>query len=714
MNSEETKTNIDNEVQARIRVFRETYEFSLDLSDLGLTQVPDEIKSLCCIRSLNLSENNLTELPDFICKISSLEYLDISYNKLSKLPEKIGNLLNIEIINARCNEIKSIPESIGKLTLLNTLDISYNHLSSLPEKINNLIHLKHCNIKGNNIQILPDKISELMKQKDYSFFGHIEQIIALTGRNGLSKDFISTAKPHIEYISNKLQITDIQAILFSHIVAKFEDNPVGMQEIAQSLNSNRIKVMQHINDFDELERKRLIRSRSQKSRGRGLNNGIPDYYIPKEVLTSLLKTNEYQPINQSNLSIIELFNQLEIIFSQRIGDAEISYSELVMLMHELLEANNHLSFVKRINEYGLSQDNLMILLRFCHFHINLYNTEIDIHEISRLFDRVSDFTIHKRLLKNGEHILLDKGFIENTNSDGFSNRESFKLTDKTRKELLSEIKIKTSRNNRGIIHSDNIQAKSLFYNEKEKEQINRLTSVLNEHSFKKVQERLSDSGMRTGFACLFSGSAGTGKSETVYQIARRTGRDILMVDIAESKSMWFGESEKIIKSIFSRYKEYVEESEVTPILLFNEADAIFGKRKDVSSSAVAQTENAIQNIILQEIENLNGILIATTNLVNNFDKAFERRFIFKIEFKKPEHAVRQLIWQSMIPALSNEDAKTLSTRFDFSGGQIENISRKRTIEFVLSGIEPSLDKIILFCQEELLEGDNTSRIGFGT
>jgi SpoVK/Ycf46/Vps4 family AAA+-type ATPase len=185
-----------------------------------------------------------------------------------------------------------------------------------------------------------------------------------------------------------------------------------------------------------------------------------------------------------------------------------------------------------------------------------------------------------------------------------------------------------------------------------------------------------------------------------------------MVDIAETKSMWFGESEKKIKKIFSRYRSLVDELDITPILLFNEADAVIGKRKDVSSSSVAQTENAIQNIILQEMENLNGILIATTNLTQNMDIAFERRFIFKIEFKKPELPVRQSIWHLMIPFLSDYEAQAIASRFDFSGGQIENIARKSTVEFILSGEEPSFEKLIDFCHEELLKKANANIIGF--
>jgi SpoVK/Ycf46/Vps4 family AAA+-type ATPase len=218
--------------------------------------------------------------------------------------------------------------------------------------------------------------------------------------------------------------------------------------------------------------------------------------------------------------------------------------------------------------------------------------------------------------------------------------------------------------------------------------------------------------MRTGFACLFSGPPGTGKTETAYQIARETGRDLLMVNIAETKSMWFGESEKRIKALFDRYRVAAAGGGLAPILLFNEADAVISKRKElgVSSRAVDQTENAIQNIILQEIENLNGILIATSNLTRNMDRAFERRFLYKIEFAKPNIASRMAIWRSLIPVMSEEDARVLSTRFDFSGGQVENIARKRTVSYVISGAEPSLDMLIDFCEHESLTGTDSGKI----
>jgi hypothetical protein len=707
-----TQNDANNEAETRIYICRDKRSRILDLSDIGLTSIPKAVKDIRNLEVLKLNENAISELPDFIDSLKDIEYLDLSYNKLSVLPQSIGSLLFLKTLNVRCNKLKSIPESIEKLVSLRSLDISYNRLSELPETINNLLNLKYCNIKGNNLRSLPEKIAELIKSKQISLLGHIERIIELTGNDGLSEGLSSVAKPHIEYITQKLHITPIQAVIFSHIVSAFDYSPVGMQEIANSINCNRIKLMQYINDFEELEHRKIIRSSKKERRGHGYSGDISDYSIPREVIKSLMKDEEYQPTDQSNLSITELFTRMESLFEQRVDDNDISYDELSASIIELLNNNKQLPFVKEVCGYELSKENLMLLLRFCHKYINREQEELSLDDISAMYDRKSQFSYHRRQFKSGEHILMSRGFIEYTNSEGFGNRELFKLAETTRKGLLADLQIKSLRNRRDIIRASVIQEKKLFYNGKESGQVAQLTSLLEKSSFNEIQSRLSDNGMRTGFACLFSGIPGTGKTETVYQIARQTGRDIMAVDISKTKSMWFGESEKIIKEIFTRYRDFVEEIETAPILLFNEADAIFGKRKDVSSGAVDQTENAIQNIILQELENLKGILIATTNLAENLDNAFERRFLYKIEFKKPELAIRQSIWQSVIPTISNENIRELATRFDFSGGQIENIARKRTVELVLSGTEPNLDKLIFFCEEERLNKDMSKRIGF--
>ena len=213
------------------------------------------------------------------------------------------------------------------------------------------------------------------------------------------------------------------------------------------------------------------------------------------------------------------------------------------------------------------------------------------------------------------------------------------------------------------------------------------------------------------------GAPGTGKTETVYQLAKRLKRDLFIVNIADIRSKWFGESEKIIQKIFTDYNKIVSEVSVAPILVFNEADAIFSKRKTTNTGGkIEQTENTIQNIILNEMETLKGILIATTNLTQNLDSAFERRFLFKVKFEKPSLDAKISIWESMISkfigaekAISIPDiAKT----YDFTGGQIENIARKCQIDIILNNNDLTLEKIDTFCKEETLTQEKYTRIGY--
>lgn len=98
------------------------------------------------------------------------------------------------------------------------------------------------------------------------------------------------------------------------------------------------------------------------------------------------------------------------------------------------------------------------------------------------------------------------------------------------------------------------------------------------------------------------------------QLAHATGREIVQANVANLRNMYVGESEKNAQQVFDDYKKKLEESDVIPILLFNEADDVFGNRYTGINDAVSQMENTIQNIILQGMETFEGVFIATTNL----------------------------------------------------------------------------------------------------
>ena len=113
------------------------------------------------------------------------------------------------------------------------------------------------------------------------------------------------------------------------------------------------------------------------------------------------------------------------------------------------------------------------------------------------------------------------------------------------------------------------------------------------------------------------------------------------------------------------------------------------------------------------MESLEGIMIATTNLTGNLDKAFDRRFLYKIQFNRPTADARSQIWQTMLPSLPENDAQTLASRFDLSGGEIENITRKYTVNAILSGQDKiDLQSIIEICRNERISDSVRTKIGF--
>lgn len=267
-----------------------------------------------------------------------------------------------------------------------------------------------------------------------------------------------------------------------------------------------------------------------------------------------------------------------------------------------------------------------------------------------------------------------------------------------------------------FIPDDTIKEKQLFFNRTECESLDELRMLFSTDKFNEVIGRMHNKGMRTGFNCLLYGAPGTGKTEFVNQLARSSGRPIVKADFSELRNRCVGESEKAIRKVFAVYRDMTEKLEVIPILLLNECDGLLGKRVDVIDSA-DQLNNACQAIMLEELENLNGICICTTNMPQKMDEAFERRFLYKIEFHNPDESTRREIWHSLRPELSNNDLSVLAGNYRLSGGQIENVVRKMEIYNIIHGVEQTtLDTIKSRCEKEINSYNKHSlsenRIGF--
>lgn len=541
--------------------------------------------------------------------------------------------------------------------------------------------------------------------KPKSVLESFEYIVELAEDSNLDRDFFEKASTHVKYASRKLKLTAMQVVLLAMFVDRSEDSRIMISEIARYAGCRTTKILRLSDDIDILESMHYLRaSRSRKSLS---------YRVPGAVLKSLRKNQPYIHEAEPVLDTQTFFDRFDKLMNEK-DDDELTHDSLMEQTMDMLEEIKDTTFATELRRCNFGDEDTLLFIFMAHLFVENNDDNIGFHDIDDIFDDNEIPSWVKREFRTRDSELFVKELIENVNEDGMARSDAFKLTDKAKDELLCELKLNNvGKSDKGLVKADTLSAKKLIYNASERDQITELSSILSDSRFKEVQSRLRSAGMRPGFCCIFYGAPGTGKTETVYQIARQTGRDIMRVDVDKIKSCWVGESEKNIKALFDRYRNICKNTKLAPILLFNEADAVLGVRMEGASRAVDKMENSIQNIILQEMETLEGIMIATTNLTTNLDKAFERRFLYKIRFDKPTLESRTRIWQTMLSGISDDDARILASQFDLSGGEIENIARKHSVNAILSGKEAiDIQEIIATCKQERISQNNRPKIGF--
>ena len=515
-------------------------------------------------------------------------------------------------------------------------------------------------------------------------------------------------------VSNFLGLNDKDTAVFSLClyVSVTEEN-FGISDIKRFTNFSL---------FDYLEIKEIIRSLEKKSwlskvgGSRGSRSSREKYYcIPPAILLMLCK-NEAPQIKSVSVDVYSISENLDNYFRDHYNDF-METDELLAMLTDMEEDYSDLQPFSLATELNLSI-NEKLLLYFLMAKVSSGEELVDVERMcSHVFGRNFRKMEGKKMMSQRKSLLFDLKYIEFSN-DEFKTDRYIKLTKSGLEKLfgpdafLFTKKEEFSSGNCKLISFESIAEKKLVYSDTELDSILSLEKFLQSDQYSEIVKRMEENQMRSGLNILLFGHPGTGKTETVYQLARKTKRNILLVDVSEIRDKWVGESEKKLKSVFEIYRNSFKHFDHIPILLFNESDALIGKRINVNSS-VDQMNNAMQNILLQEMEDFKGILIATTNLTSNLDQAFERRFLFKVNFFKPGVEARKFIWQSKLEYLSDENVHVLAEEYDFSGGQIENISRKVFLDKLLNGAEPDLSRIKKFCDEELLSNKRgKKKIGF--
>lgn len=559
-----------------------------------------------------------------------------------------------------------------------------------------------CNYGGEQTEEYPDIIEALdfiqEKAKD----------------SELSDKFWDECGNVLDMLSSRLGLNRRQVVVIA-IMSEIGE-AMSWRQFGRFLGLSRLKAMTLSPDIEELRDKRWIYQCASREMG-GIFQGFKLVY---GVITAFRHNETFTPEKLEGLSLQTFVDRLVKYVRKECRDSNITIEENHRWMLQLAEANTHLTLCDTI--MNLTEDSSRILLLMAVSDYARFagkeNEGLTLNDISVWLEDEEDFDLLSIALQEGSHELIRLGYLCHGCQNGMIDSERYQLTEKCKTQLLPDYKIHFRKERilnvgkRHLLKYTEIKEKSLFYNEAERFQLARLKALLDRKGLREVQKRLAASGLRKGIACLFYGSPGTGKTESVLQLARETRRDIIQVDIAGLRDKWVGESEKNIKEVFENYRKLCKSSRNIPILFINEADAIINRRFENTRNSVEKMDNAMQNIILQELENLEGIVIATTNLTGCLDKAFDRRFLFKIEFTRPGTDAKKMIWHSMLPEMGDEECLSLAGEFDFSGGEIENIARKCKIQFVVTGETPTIHTVREFCREEHLNRSNRIRIGF--
>ena len=541
----------------------------------------------------------------------------------------------------------------------------------------------------------------------------IETIYQFSNDSKLQPPLFEAAEREIKLLATHLRLNDIETVLFANAFVLWFENSC-FSEVFEYFGLSKFQVLKYRESIEVLYSRNLLMNKNSRKKQ------ITKFELSQNIINSISK-NEGIPYSQVEESIdkknlVDLLEEFDGVSDQFDGEL-ISHHDFADYISALCTENISMPIFREIKNFKLDPFETYFFLDMIWDAVssgdNNFNTYIQT-TVNGYFTRKSQAMKFQKLILNKETKLSKLNLIE-ISEENFQDRNKAKLTRKVVDFLKDNEDLMIddiSKDHSKLLKAKDISAKTLFYNPAENIQIEQISNVLQDDKFKEMQRRLKEKAMPIGITAILHGVPGTGKTESVFQLAKQSGRNIFKVDISETKSMWFGESQKLVKKIFTEYEEMKRNEELCPILLFNEADAIIGKRKSAGSSNVADTENAIQNIILEEMENFDGILFATTNLVENMDAAFERRFLFKVKFEQPSTENSAKIWQEKLPILAKKESQILAEKFRFSGGEMENIARKCAMQEIMQGDILNFTDIEGLCKNEKWNGEEKRKIGF--
>lgn len=540
------------------------------------------------------------------------------------------------------------------------------------------------------------------KKNRWNVLSTIEYVCEQTRGKQLKYEKTAKMMKALERLSSYFNgINETQVIILCALI-DINLSHLRVEGVSKYLGMQTLKYLQHNAEIEDLDERGIIYV--------DFADDGHKYLLNEDIVAAILR-NEAVEFGCKSFDPVTFVSDMSSIARDHFMPPNVKIKRCV----QEEKKNRNQNFVKKVKAILDNNQDRLCFYDICCDYVEGFETNLrtTFHNVygPRAFLNISS-------ILNGDHPFRQKGVVEFCKKGNVSD-STITLTGKAKEMLLGENAslYEPKLDQRSVITPESIVAKQLFYSEENQTQIDMLCRAMQQENLLSIQDGLQNRGLPIGICVLLYGAPGTGKTESVYQLAKATDREIVHVDISKTKSCWFGESEKLIEKIFFNYKarcqKHKSAGKNVPILLFNEADAVLQRRTALRGNSTEKTENAIQNIILENMEKFEGILIATTNLALNLDAAFERRFLFKIKFDNPSVQAKTAIWRSKLDWLKENQAAELAEKYEFSGGEIDNVVRKAAMEEILTGNQLSMDELEKLCDAEKINSAPVERrIGF--
>lgn len=378
-------------------------------------------------------------------------------------------------------------------------------------------------------------------------------------------------------------------------------------------------------------------------------------------------------------------------------------------------------------EYQLDHNEQIILMYLLQQYLGGHNTEID--ELKQMISRDRHEMVKNQAYFEDDAPLIAHAMIEKDDNTGFKSMAEIQICPAVVSQLLDDKPLKAQNHLTEMLRGCEVltlvhpqkSMQDLVLNQEKKRM---LTAGIDQYR-RDVGQTLRQWGLSTdqhgsGLLILLYGPPGTGKTCCAHGIAHYLHKPLLTTDISRLLSCWVGESEQNVHRLFQTYTKIHKRVANPPVLLLNEADQ-FLTRRGAANRSTDRMYNQMQNLFLEAFENFPGVLVCTTNLRENLDPAFSRRFHLKLLFPFPAVKEREQLWAlhlpETIPGSNRIDTAGLAKAYPLNGGQIAVVVKNAATEAAgRSGKHRTLRQADLekYCQLEMAStfGEKRKKIGF--